>query len=508
MNTSTHFQPKIPFTRLYLLIMCVLTLHFFLNYFASPFVEYSYVILTILIALGVALFDYKDSLALIFIHFYIEGQGRIVFGYNPLARIMFDLIVLIFVGQYVVRQKKLFPGKEFPTILRLLILGHFMVFFLSLFNVKGAGFFINLPMIKVYILPFLVFFVLLDSPIDFNSKEFRRVVFVISVMIIMNGLLSVRQFMENSPMMLSISPHYGDIGKLRYFTKLTFRPFGTSFVPGGISSYLPLTLGLFFLCTPPIVAFILSFAASFVMLILCQVRTAMIQYAIMFAQFLFIYFRYTKMELKKVFSFLVILIAFGMASQALYMGLVQNIDKRLVDLTMNRFTSIFDSQTFEKSRLGINDILRVIVDKVSENPFGLGPGRTHPVTESMGLAIDNDPVYNLDYSWNFDNLWASIAMEFGIGGIFYAGTILLMPIYLFSMAVSTYRRKKIIHFKTITISFITIFIIVLANWGGVGIPFNPISFMFWYWCAIGFHAYRMSLAEDGLSFYDGLVKSK
>ena len=164
-------------------------------------------------------------------------------------------------------------------------------------------------------------------------------------------------------------------------------------------------------------------------------------------------------------------------------------------MTIDRFSSVFETDTFHNSRLGFNDVSKIVIEKVIENPFGLGPGRTHAVTELMGKTIDQDPVYNLDYSWNFDNLWATIALEFGICGIFYAGIILSMPFYLFSMALSAFRRKKNEHFKIIAISFVTIFIIVLANWGGVGIPYNPVSFMFWFWCAVGFQAHKASFIE-------------
>lgn len=506
MDKLLNNKLSIIFTKVYWLVMFLTVVYFILNYLGSPYVLYDYIALTVVITISTACFKYEDTLVLMFVHFFIEGQGRVIFGYNPIARIMFDLIIVVFIVKYIVAHKKIFPERNFSHLLRFLILSHFIVFVLELFNVKGAGVYVNIPMIKVFILPFLVFFIMVDSPIDFNSKAFRRLVFALAILIVGNGIISAYQYTQNTPLLLSISSHYGEILRFGSFTKYTFRPYGTTYAAGGISTYLPLTLGLFFLSPISIIEFILVISSCIVMLVLCQVRTAMIQYVLMLLAFAYIYVRTTKVNFKSSFTLVVAIVAFGFIMQGTYSFLSQGVDKKFIDLTLGRFSTIFESNTYERSRLGVNDIVRVIIEKVSENPFGLGPGRTKAVTEIMGKTIDADPVYNLDYSWNFDNLWASIAIEFGLGGIFYAAIIILMPCYLFSMMISTYRRKKTQHFKIVSISFITVSIIVLANWGGVGIPYNPVSFMFWFWCAIGFQAHTNSLkeTEPGL---DSAVKS-
>jgi O-antigen ligase len=184
-----------------------------------------------------------------------------------------------------------------------------------------------------------------------------------------------------------------------------------------------------------------------------------------------------------------------------------NTNTRLVELTFGRFSTIFEKETLQKSRLGGGDILRVILQKLDENPFGLGPGRTHAITEGMAQMIDRDPIYNLDYSWHYDNLWVTIVIEFGFLGLFYAGLILSSPVYLAAMTMGVYRRGKKQHLKTMIICTLTVSLIVLANWGGVGIPYNPVSFMFWFWVAIGLQTYRKSRAEDNLGIPSEFEKS-
>ncbi|MBC7430420.1 MAG: hypothetical protein H7336_17530 [Bacteriovorax sp.] len=493
MDKPQFHKTSVLFTRAYWLTMILVVVYFIFNYLGSPYVLQTYVAITAIVTVGAVIFEYEDTLVLIFVHFFIEGQGRVVFGYNPLARIMFDLIIVIFIAKYIIKNKKIFPEKNFPNLLRFFILAHFIVFTISLFNVKGAGVWVNIPMIKVYILPFLTFFIMLDSPLDFSSKAFRRLVLTVSVLTIGNGIISAYQYTQNTPLILSISTHYGEILRFNSFTKFTFRPYGTTYAAGGISTYLPLTLGLFFLAPISSVEFLLVIASSIVMLVLCQVRTAMIQYVLMFTQFSYIYLRASKLNFKSSMTMVAAFIAFFFILQGTYSFLSQGVEQRFVDMTLGRFTTIFETKTYEKSRLGVSDLTRAVIDKVSENPIGLGPGRTHAVTELMGQTIDNDPVYNLDYSWSYDNLWATIALEFGVAGIFYAGIIILMPCYLFSMMVNAFRRKKKQHFKVIAIAFITVFTIVLANWGGVGIPYNPVSFMFWFWCAMGFQGHRLSM---------------
>lgn len=491
-NSSTF---KLNFNTLFFVTVVFLLAHMILNYFGSPWVLQTYIILSGLILMGVLFCDFQDSMSLIFIHFFIEGQGRIVFGYNPIARIMFDLIVCCYLVRHIVHKKRMFPDAGIPKFLYMLIMGHFLVFVISLFNNKGVGFWISFPMIKVYILPFIVFFIFLDTRFDFDSVAFKRLVNTILCLIIMNGLLCLKQFNENSPMMVGISSYYNEIGKLQSFTKLTFRPYGTSFIPGGISTYLYLTLGILFLRSSSRVLLVLGTAFSVITLILCQVRTAMIQYGLLYFSFTFFNFRFREKSKLQGVSIIMMLILLGGILAGLFYIVQTNSNQRLVDLTFSRATTIFDDQTFAKSRLGIVDVTRVVIDKIKDNPFGLGPGRTHAITEQMGLEIDNDPVYNLDYSWNYDNLWVSIVIEFGLLGIFYALSILAMPMYLFSMTISTFRRNKIRELRILFISTLTITIIVLANWGGVGIPYNPVSFMFWFWCALGMQAYQASLVE-------------
>ena len=494
METSSPSSFRLNFNIIYFVTVIFLLIHMGLNYFASPYVLQTYILLSGLVLFGVVFCDIKDSLSLVFIHFFIEGQGRVVFGYNPLARIMFDLIVCVYILLHVIRNKRIFPENRLPAFLNFLILGHFIVFFLSLFNNKGVGFWISFPMIKVYILPFIVFFIFLDTELDYDSKSFNRLTKTILWLIILNGVLCLKQFNENSPMMVAISPYYNEIGKLQSFTKLTFRPYGTSFIPGGISTYLYLTLGLIFLRSSSWFLFILGTALSISTLILCQVRTAMIQYGVLYFAFALFNLRFREKTLKKGLGIVAVTVLLGGILFGLISVIKENSNQKLVNLTLGRATTIFDKETMSKSRLGFVDISRIILEKIQENPFGLGPGRTHAITEQMGLAIDSDPVYNLDYSWNFDNLWATIAIEFGLAGIFYAALILAMPLTLFSMAFSAFRRKRIQELRVLFIASCTVSIIVLANWGGVGIPYNPVSFMFWFWCALGFRAYHTSLS--------------
>ncbi|MFZ4713413.1 MAG: O-antigen ligase family protein [Bacteriovoracaceae bacterium] len=398
--------------------------------------------------------------------------------------------------RFIGKNKTFFPLQRLPGLLKVLILGHFIYFVVSLFNAKGIGVWLNLPMIKVYIFPFLIFFLFIEDMLDVNSKDFRRMVMTICILVIINGILSIQQFQGNTPFMLKMSQHYGNIGKLGNFTKLTFRPYGTTYVPGGITTYLYLVLGVFFLCPPQTLIFMIMIALSLYTVVICQVRTAIIQYIALFLSFSFIYLRYTKIESKKLITYICLAPVMIGILYGIFQLQTQNIDKKLMDNTLERFSTIFESKTFEKSRLGYDDIAKIILKELDENPLGLGPGRTHAVTVAMAEAIESDPIYNLNYSWNYDNLWVTIIFDFGWGGIFYASILILMPIYLLSMCVDTFRRRKMEAFKKLLIAFITIAIIDLSNWGGVGIPYNPVSFMYWFWCAVGFQAYYQSREES------------
>lgn len=483
---------KFRFDRLYHLTLFVLCLYFGANLLGSPMVTPLYLLISVFVLVGVVLCDLEDSLTLIFIYFFIEGQGRVVLGYHPLSRIIFDLIVSVCVLLHFIRTKKLFPSRGLPKPFMVLFFCHLCVFTVSLFNVKGVGPYLGLPMIKIYVLPFILFFFIYDRSFDFESKAMKRVVQTILLLVIANGVISIVQYQGNSPFMVNISSYYGTIGKFSNFTKTQFRPFGTTYIPGGISTYLYLTLGMFFLAPRSVIMMVLAVSLSIITLVLCQVRTALIQYVLLLVVFLFIQLKTTKLSAKVISRFLGVLLLFGISLSGL-MYQISTGNSKQVDNTFSRTLTVFDKDTLSRARLGPSDIIRIILYNLEENPFGLGPGRTNPVTKEMGEAIDNDPVYNLDFSWNYDNLWVTIVIDFGFGAIFYALMILSMPWYLLSMSFTLLRRKKMKELKVLLIATTTVTLIVLANWGGVGIPYNPVSFMFWFWCAIGFRAYQNSL---------------
>jgi hypothetical protein len=481
---------KFNFNLYFSIVLVVLVAHFLLNFFASPYVLFSYILLSGIVFFGVTFYDLNKSLFLILIYFLIEGQGRVVTGYNPFARVAFDLVMLLVILSHVVRTRRLVPLSNLPHPISLLIICHLLIFTLSLFNPSGVGAWLSLPMAKVYVFPLLVFLMFLDSSIDFDSLEFKRAVYGLLLCIILIGIISLQQFQQGMPMMNKISEYYSSVGHLERFKLYSFRPFGTSHAAGGPSAYLYLTLGMLFLVPLPRWLLAMAIGLSIVVLILCQVRSSMILYGVMCISFLAINFLSSSSKVRDFLRGLFLMSLFGTLIFITFSLISTNKDQKHMDLIVNRSLSIFEKKTFKESRQGFDVIFREATKILQNHPFGFGPGRTYPVTTSMAEEIEKDPVYDSNYTWNYDNLWYTLIIEFGYGAIFYCLLILAMPLYLISMAVSVFRVKKInSEFKILFISGLTVSLITLANWGGIGIPYNPVSFMFWFWSAAGFRTF-------------------
>jgi hypothetical protein len=107
-------------------------------------------------------------------------------------------------------------------------------------------------------------------------------------------------------------------------------------------------------------------------------------------------------------------------------------------------------------------------------------------------SLAHDPVINSKGLWTHDNLIVSLVIELGYGAIFYIILIGLIPVYFVQKLIKLYRNKNEEKFKIILICASTLAVIVIGNWGAVAITYNPESFIYWFFAAVGFY----TLAEE------------
>ena len=149
---------------------------------------------------------------------------------------------------------------------------------------------------------------------------------------------------------------------------------------------------------------------------------------------------------------------------------------------------------FANQRMGLSETFETIKNN-TRWPFGFGLGMTSaflPQFVSRRKELVDIPDYEF---WNGDNLLIWGFLEMGIGAIFYFFTLIGSCVYLFIgfMRLRGIDKPKA---RIVGTAFVSSSIILLGNFGAVGIPFNPDSFYFWFWVSLGLYQISdNSLAE-------------
>jgi len=330
-----------------------------------------------------------------------------------------------------------------------------------------------------------MFFMFLEDPISQETNEQQARYFSLLWVLSFQLALIFFQLGEGEQSLLKLTPYYrkplaGDI-----FTGEFFRPFGTGFGPGSISVYLACSVSFLFLSKKKslkqiittIILILLIYAACFVM----QVRVALIM--ALFITFACSFVLLLKSKLK-VFS-VAGLIFFGTLIPTIF----ANIDKVQtyfpdVDLSssINRLQAISTVEGAASRRGSFEKVFTNLFDRLEKAPMGLGPGHTGAAAGMFKELMDNDPKYGLAFSWALDNLYISLAIDFGWGMIFYTIIILAFPFYILSKTISNWKKNPKADNK-VGIPLSSVLIILITTWGAISIPYNPISFFYWFWLA-------------------------
>ena len=154
-----------------------------------------------------------------------------------------------------------------------------------------------------------------------------------------------------------------------------------------------------------------------------------------------------------------------------------------------RIQALSDLDEVKSQRATPDKFYKTLVEKLSRTPFGLGPARTGAANSMFVDKIKKDLEYDMSYSWTLDNLFISLAIDFGWGMIFYSLLIIGLPLYLLWNCAYLYFK----HGLSSSIAYsssVTSFVILLSNWGAIAIPYNPVSFFFWFFSASALYEFN------------------
>lgn len=489
-----------------LLLYAIVLVHLMGNFLAMPFVRYSYLAMCGLIMLGVFVFKPQQIIWYFILFSLFEGQGRILWGYAPWSRIIFDITLVGVVLKSIIIKKKVWDKSRLPLYMNIFISFHFVWFMIELFNPNGAGVLASFATSKFYIFPFLLFFYYLNNPLDISDiKSQRKILFILLVLGSL-AALTIIQDNNGEEFMRSMSANYGNLfKKFAVFEGYAFRPWGTSFLPGGMGTFYYMTVGFCFLFRPHLISrqfinvLILKAIKYLVLLLflyssfLGEVRSATLKVISIAASAMVFRFLGSGRKFRNVM---------GVATVAfiIFIGASNfNVDRYVADLdlysAMNRWTSLAE-EGVGAQRGGFDQALGWLSDKM-ESPLGYGLGMTTSFLPAFAARRRNIVGKQEHDFWNMDNFFVFLILELGVGAIFYMLIIFSSLLASLSMSFHAIKRRMMFEYSIITISASTILWVIVGNWGAAALAYNPESFFFWFWVALAFNEYRKHSNEVG-----------
>lgn len=489
-DSSTLSNLIIPIT--YLLI----SIHFALNFLGLPIIKWFYLIEVIFVISAVVSLELNRSIIPIIALFFIEGQGRILWSYHPVMRVIFDFTLALAVLKSFSLKKSIFPKNHLPHIITFCIALHFLWYTLQIFNIYSVGIFPVIAASKIYIFPFILFFMFLNNPL--TAKTFNHLQIFTLFIILLEGILSIYQMSAREASLLDLTQYYYKSLRQDIFVGINFRPYGTSVGPGAFSVYLFLTIGFLFLGDIKSffkkALFTLLQILNFFCLFISQVRSALLKYALILFFTSLGLFLISKVKIKSAFHFassiIILFITLHFLPNMQYM--FPDID---FETSISRITALTEINKLGDHRATGDTVLNSIIKKLADRPLGLGPGRTGAAATMGADFIYADPVYDIHSSWTHDNLLVSLVIDLGVGAIFYVLVITMLLLRLIYVTFLTLHRKDYTACRIAMISMVSCVVIVIGNWGTLGLTYNPESFIFWFFMALGLNAPNISQQE-------------
>ncbi|MCF8060835.1 MAG: hypothetical protein K9K67_16140 [Bacteriovoracaceae bacterium] len=502
MNTIAENKEESPNKVLFNIFIALSFINILLNILGLPIVKFVYLAQVIVISLMIFTADQGQVFWALAIFSLFEGQGRILWGYNLIFRLIFDILLGGLIVRSIISSKKIINRDVVPNYLIIGIFFHFIWFALELFNPNGAGFIASVATAKIYIFPLLLFFFFQNFPIDLMKVKGQKILLLFNIFLLFTGVIVILQNQMDENFLYGMSPFYQSLfSKFSKFTGTNYRPWGLSFTPGGMSILMYLTLPFLLLFKPSLIApknvlqrsgltlfkwgtiSIIGFA-SFI----SQVRSATMKYVLILVGFMIFKFIGSRLKFRRVIF--TISVFLGVILISPFTSNIVNLDELGLDGALNRYEGLADSSSMA-NRASFDKFIDVFDTRV-DLPFGYGPGMTQsflPDFEIRRKAHLGIPGF---WFWTYDNLFIFLFLELGFGAFIYIFILFSVNLSLVSRVVTLLRWRELTSFAVLSCCTITIFILTVFNWGSVAVTFNPESFFFWFWAGMGFNIYKMT----------------
>lgn len=481
-------------------------MYFVINIIGLPFLQFIYLPLLAITYMQVLKLDLDKSIYNLIIFSFIEGQGRVIFGYNFVINASIDILTLIILFRAFLNIKNIFVEKYLPFVIKILIALHLMWWFVELFHPYGLEPWFSVLTIRYYILPLIFFLLALNIDIFAKENNFQKFCNLVVIFYIAEIIIVIFQFIGGQQFLKGISPNYLNLfASFERFQGSEFRAFGTSFVPGGYASHLYLATPLLFygfqdkkwfnfIGLP--ITILMAWSGFF----LSGVRSAWIKNILIVVLTTFFLFIRNKFKFKNSIQVIIMSFLFTLFSYIIFTNI--EIRNENYDLTnkISRVMQIISAseevsvggekihvQKKEKHRLDFEDFLNYM--KKVEFPFGSGIGMGGANVPGADAAKARRADKSKDFFWTGDNLYFFLIFEMGIGALFFISFIFILPFYYFKGLVKALISKEHESSKLLIISFSYIITLIVGNWGGVSLVFPPESMFFGLICGLGLREY-------------------
>ncbi|HEX4923976.1 MAG TPA: O-antigen ligase family protein [Bdellovibrionales bacterium] len=351
-----------------------------------------------------------------------DGMLKILSGYNTVIHLGSDILVLTLAVRCLI-EFAIAPADRrwvFPpfTAIFLVHLGWVTV---QVLNPFGVSFLAGLAAYKVYMTFILLYFI---AYLYLRSVEDLRALLWVAVIITaLQVALSIYQFEHGEAGLLAFSRNYARPMEARFVGRL-FRPFGTTAVPGGASTWvflsLPLIIALFFdskhVLKRLFLVILLGLAAY--TLFICQVRSAVLKGLLgMMLVALVMFWRRPERLMG----------ALGIVAALIYVTtfFLEIEDPRLM-MAQGRLLSLTDIEIIQASRGTHQNSFLYLWNNA---PFGIGLSRVGAAGAYFKSEIARDQFFGPNWSWT-DNLYLTLAVELGFPGMIFFLCLTMGPFFV------------------------------------------------------------------------------
>jgi len=430
--------------------------------------------------------DRLHSILIVFSYLAFEGMFKLLSGYHPLVHIGVDIvfwsILAVWIAIAVVARRTQLPRVPFITLLTI----HVAWIVMLVFSPYTASVFVGLASLKIHLSMIPLYFVGYILAEDADAP--RRFVSTLLLVLVATFAITLVQYVGGPDAFLDLGEVYRQ--RASYFHE--WRPFGTTALPGGQSLYAMLALpfaiylllrGDYGIRNTRVTAAIVGSIAVFLVSGVRQVflGSLVIVLAMLGLQ--------VTRRAGRASAGLVALLILGAATVIAVQQFMAPAARRSVaeasgipDIwretdVLDRFETLLNPETYAKARAGG---LRLVWDRATAAPFGVGLGRTGSAAAALQNQLTEDPFQRmLQDRFGFqDNFFAAMLVETGIPGTLML-TALLVGLGILSAKLA--RRAPTPEdsaFGALVAGYMLA--VLVMSWGSQPLMANPTLAFFWF----------------------------